>query len=502
MKRIEPMRVRSMCTALCMLLLGAAMAIAAEPEHDQARGRTLFLTGAAGASVPTAVVGAGNVTVPATAVPCASCHGRDGRGRTESGVAPPDITREALMRPARRGVAPGRLRPAYTESLLIRAVTMGIDTGGNRLDPVMPRFGLSLSDAAALVAYLMRLGSLAEPGLGDRSLVVGTVLRQGSTAMRQVLAAYVDEINRHGGLFGRQLVLQVKEPHVGETSGGAVARVAAANTVFALLAPMIARDEAAAVAAVDAGGVPTVGPLTQRVRAAPRSRYVFYLNGGVEAEGRALANFAASTLGSPAIVADGSVLGQAAAQAAVTALADVGSPPKPMRPGDADFSLVLAGGDPVLWFADRAPVRLAVTEPAGKQPTLLLPSALAGDLLASGASAPTYVAFATGPAEITPEAATELRTLVARNDMSPQNWTPQDRSRQRFALAAAKILIEALQRAGRDVTRERLVDTLERFQDYRTGLMPPVSFSASRHVGTDGVWIVPLAGGAAIWWNK
>jgi ABC-type branched-subunit amino acid transport system substrate-binding protein len=386
--------------------------------------------------------------------------------------------------------------------LLIRAITMGIDAGGDGLDPVMPRFALSLSDAADLVAYLKRLGNLPEPGLDDRSVVVGTVLRPGDSAMRLVLAAYLDEINRHGGLFGRQLVLQITEPPASETSGSVVARLAAADTVFALLAPVIAGDEAAAVGAVDAAGLPTIGPVTPRVRAAPRSRYVFYLNGGAEAEGRALASFAASTLGSPAIVADGSVVWQAAAQAAATALANAGPPPDPMRPNDPGVARALVGGGPVLWFADGALARSAVAELAGKRPTLLLPSALAGDLLVSGAPTPTYAAFASGPADITPQAATELHGLVAHDDVPPQDRSPQDRSAQRLALAAAKILIEALQRAGRDATRERLVDTLEGFQDYRTGLMPPVSFTPSRHVGTNGVWIVPLDGGAAIWWNK
>ncbi|MGB8842603.1 MAG: ABC transporter substrate-binding protein, partial [Aliidongia sp.] len=79
---------------------------------------------------------------------------------------------------------------------------------------------------------------------------------------------------------------------------------------------------------------------------------------------------------------------------------------------------------------------------------------------------------------------------------------PQDRAAQRQTLAAAKILIEALRRAGRDVTRERLIDALDGLQNYHTGLMAPVSFSASRHIGTEGVWIVPLDAGAPIWWDR
>jgi len=378
---------------------------------------------------------------------------------------------------------------------------MGVDASGNRLDPVMPRFRLSLADAADLVAYLKRLGGLPEPGLHDRSLVVGVVLRPGESDIRRVLAAYFDEINRSGGLFGRHLVLQVAEWGEDEAAGSAVARLAAADTVFALLAPMIAGDESRAVAAVDAGGVPTIGPITPRTHAAPRSRYVFYLTGGVEAEGRALAEFAARTHGTPAIVADASALWQGAARAAATALANTGTSPKPMLPDDPNVAVAIGGGGPVLWLAEGRLARSAVAGSAGK-PTLMLPSALADDLLAKGAPVPTYVAFASGPADLTSEAAAEFRVLAARGDGAPQGRSAREQSAQRFALVAAKVLVEALRRAGRAVTRERLVDAIEALRDYRTGLLPPVSFSPSQHVGTDGVWIVPLHGGAAIWWTK
>ena len=303
--------------ALCMPAL-AAMASVTELE----RGQKLFLTGDAGKSATKAMVGAGNVSVPASSIPCASCHGRDGRGRKEGGVMAPDIIGDSLMRPVRRDAPARRSRPAYTEPLLVRAITMGLDAGDNRLDPVMPRFELSTSDAADLVAYLKQLGTAPEPGVGNGSLVLGTVLRPGGSAIRTVLAVSFDAINRRGGLFGRHLVLRVTEPYDGEAFGVAVARLADSGTVFALLAPMIAGEEVAAVAAVNAAGIPTIGPLTPRVRAAPSSRYVFYLNGGLEAEASSLAGFAASTFGPPVIVDDGTPLWRSVADMAVTALAD------------------------------------------------------------------------------------------------------------------------------------------------------------------------------------
>src|ERR1700722_10798804 len=139
--------------AAFLLFCSGALAAGDVAKQEDA-GRALFLTGRIDGPPPYATVGTGDVTVPATAVPCASCHGRDGRGRAERGVVPPNITWPMLSASDNR---PGRQRPPYSETLVIRAITMGIDAGGNRIDPTMPRFRLSMADAAALLAYIERL---------------------------------------------------------------------------------------------------------------------------------------------------------------------------------------------------------------------------------------------------------------------------------------------------------------------------------------------------------
>ena len=383
--------------------------------------------------------------------------------------------------------------------MLIRAITMGIDAGGNRLDPIMPRFQLSLVDAAALLAYIKRLGALPEPGLDSHTLVLGTVLGPRDTAAGSAMSAYVARINQDGGLFARQLELRIEQPAAGESPDRAIVRLINTRTVFALLAPAIGGDEPDAVAAVDADGLPTVGPLTQSSEAARRSRYVFYLNGGVEAEARALAGFAATLPGSPSIADGGSPRWHSAALAAAATLSAAGGTQTPLRPDDP---ALLSSRGPILWFAEAEPehdkLRTSKLQtPMGVQTALLLPSALAADALAHGAPAHTWVAFTTGPPDVTVGAAAEYRDLASRYHL-PSDRQPE----QRQALAAAKIMVEALRRAGHQITRERLVEALESLQDFHTGLIPPVSYSATRRIGADGVWIVPLGGGKPIWWDR
>jgi Periplasmic binding protein len=441
------------------------------PSEEEAAGRALFLTGRTNQSEPYAIIGAADVKVRATAIPCASCHGRDGHGKAERGIVPPNITWPALSAPYGE---PGRHRPPYSDATVVRAVTMGLDAGGNRLDPVMPRFQLAATDAASLLAYLKRLGTLPEPGLNEHRLTLGIVLDPDDREAGPLLSAYFGNLNHDGGVFGRQLELRIEHPPPGEGSGRTTAQLINSDTIFTVLAPEIAGDERAAVEAADADGMPVVGPLTPDVQTAPRSRYVFYLNGGMAAEARALAGFAATLPGSPSINDDG-VSGWHAAAAAL---------PQPAHTDNRG---------PILWFARRPPDQ----NDLATRTAILMPGVLAPSVLSNGAPLPTWLAYASGPPDFTPDAATEYRALAEGQDL-PIEPGP----RQRHALAAAKIIVEALRRSGRDVSRERLIDALETIQDFHTGLVPPVSFSTTRRIGSDGAWIVPLNGGEPIWWDR
>jgi ABC-type branched-subunit amino acid transport system substrate-binding protein len=53
---------------------------------------------------------------------------------------------------------------------------------------------------------------------------------------------------------------------------------------------------------------------------------------------------------------------------------------------------------------------------------------------------------------------------------------------------AAKVLIEALRRAGPQPDTERVVDTLESMHDYDMGLGATITFSRSEHQGSHKVW--------------
>jgi len=58
----------------------------------------------------------------------------------------------------------------------------------------------------------------------------------------------------------------------------------------------------------------------------------------------------------------------------------------------------------------------------------------------------------------------------------------------------ARVLVEGLQRAGADLTREGFVDAIESIKDYVLGLDLTISFSPSDHQGMERVYFTRLAG--------
>ena len=61
-----------------------------------------------------------------------------------------------------------------------------------------------------------------------------------------------------------------------------------------------------------------------------------------------------------------------------------------------------------------------------------------------------------------------------------------------FSYSAASIAIEGLKRAGKRVSREKVITALESLYDFDAGLGNPVSFGSSRRIGIRGAYMVKL----------
>ena len=480
----------------CLLLASTDPASAEPPDPAQAAGRTLFVAGTGTGGAIVATLGAGQVAVPASSVPCASCHGRDGRGRPEGAIVPPNITGPTLGAPV---VRPGSgERRAYDPAAIVRAVTLGIDVEGRPLDPIMPRYRLTLDDAAHLVRYLNTLGTGTEPGMTPDRLTLGTILPRADAPVGMLLRAFADRLDAAGGLFGRRV--EIVAAPAAASPAEAVRRLMAAQPVFALVAPWIAHDERAIADYADAEGVPMVGAETLLPDAAgPSQRYLFFLDGGVPAEAQALA-FEADRLGrAPAAVIEGAdPLAGSAATVAAAVFERAGTPALRRVLGAADTPATLvqalsqAGIGRILWLAPALDGFATAAAAASYRPALLAPAEFGAGRL-DGGPLPVVLAFRAGPADQAADALAAYRDLAAAYHLPDE-----DRPAQLRALVAIRLLVAALERAGRDVTRESLVTALETTSDFRSGLMPPLSYGPSRRIGSTGAWI--LQPGAAPDW--
>jgi len=534
---------------------------AARLTPAEARGKQLYLTGtspaghpitatlgeagagAAGtaaapgiAAAPTAAAagspGGDLVEVPASTLPCAGCHGRDGRGGREGGVRPSDLTWETLARPG-AGEADGRRHPPYDESLLVRAITLGIDPAGNRLHVAMPRYRLALQDAADLVAYLKRLGHDDDPGLTADAIALGVLLPGGdrpeaaaeAAAVRAVLEARFAQLDREGGVYGRRL-----EPHFARLPDPPAARAAALRELlareppFALVGAYLTGAEAEMAAAVAEAAVPLVGPLTPHPRQEfPLNRYVFYLTPGLAEQATALVEFAARQLprGDRTLVILRPAAGELADLAGVVAAAakqrgftsvetiaangadgaNGAAGSHGSDTGDDREARVMAragrlarGGETALLLLDSGRgVRelLLQAQAHGWRPLILLPASLPGEdafsVVPAALADRLFLSLPLLPPDRTPGGVSDYRRLAAAYPLPAHHVAAQV-----TALAAAEVLIEGLKRVGRDLSREQLISALERLYQFDAGLGTPVSFGPNRRVGALGAYVAAL----------
>lgn len=174
-----------------MKMLLVILLLAAPSRAQQlARGKQIYLRGESpSGKAITARVGSDDV--PASMLPCGSCHGTYGRGKAEGGVKPTDLTRLTT-----------------SKEMLKRAITMGLAADGRPLNAAMPRYQMSLQDADDLIAYLGILGSEPQPGVEADALRLGLVVRDAS--VREALSEAAARVNRDG-IYGRKLDLRFGE---------------------------------------------------------------------------------------------------------------------------------------------------------------------------------------------------------------------------------------------------------------------------------------------------
>jgi ABC-type branched-subunit amino acid transport system substrate-binding protein len=492
------------------LLLPGSPGLADNHAGSVPDGRLVFFKGERQSGEPlTANVGAAAIPVPATALPCAGCHGRDGQGRPEGGVRPSDITWFNLTKQYGGTTVMGRRYGAYDEDSFLRAVTGGIDSAGNPLDSSMPRYNISRRDARDLIAYLKVIQDDFDPGISSDAIVFGTLQPSVSSqarlgdAMVEVVRARLEEVNRQGGVYGKQLKLEVLPYEDRQSFIAQSNKMISGEQVFALVNVFSSTADEALIDMTESAQMPSIGPYTQFP--APidgRHFYSFYLHGGLDAQIAALAKRAAEQASGAAVY----VLyreGSGYAGIAENALAlfeenDFAAARAVPYAGNASQRLSdlvdpAANAEPVVLFlgASGDLAGLLDDKVLGQAPPrLYLPGFfVSGDILRLPAIYAKRLEMAYA---IVLDSGEGGRLLKFRQFMSRNQLAYNHLNARLYAYSATEILIEGAKRAGKRITRKKLVSAIEELYSFDAGLNRPVSFSSQRRTGLRGAYMVRL----------
>lgn len=452
--------------------------------------------------------------LPATSMPCVGCHGIDGKGRPEGGVIPSNITWSNLTKIYGHTHEDNRQHPPYDDDSLVRAISLGFDPAGNRMAVAMPRYRMSVGQMADLIAYLKKLEHDHDPGITDTTITIGTILpaadsrlaEQGQ-AVRQMLTAYFTDLNQRGGVFSRKIeLLAVDAASTPAETGNRTAAFLAHEEVFALVSPYIAGAENETTALAGTEEIPVIGPLTLLPRTSfPLNRQVFYLLSGLPEQARALLAFTAQhlKLRQPQMAVVHPQVMDEPVRAAIAAVEEECNKTGHLTAhrfsyGQAAGWKALAaqlkdsGSEAILFSGSSQDALLLLNECVRQRytPQILLFGLLLGPEVFS---APVefrqnlYAVFPALPTDQTPVGMQEYRALLEKNHLSMRH-APMQLS----ALAAARVLVEGLRRAGRELSREKLIAELEGFYELETGLIPRLTYGPNRRIGAAGAHVVRI----------
>ena len=504
-------RVRGAALALAVLLAGISqVASATDLNEAQQRGKQIYFEGTSprGSEI-TAVVGDEAALLPGSAMPCSSCHGSDGLGRPEGGVTPLDIRWTELVKTYGHVHHDGRRHPAFDDDSFIRSMIAGIDPANNPMDRSMPMYQMSSEDMADLVAYMKVLEFDLDPGVGDDTVRIATLLplsgRAGETgsAMRQVLEGYFNEINEQGGVFGRRIeLLTAPTGETAEVSLASLREIFDSEGIFALVGAYTIGLDDEILTLLRSDNVPMVGPFTLDPGDAYFDSAAFYLYAGLDQQARVLADRALADGAAPdKIMIVGPRIGRA--DGLVDAARDqIRKKDRENLPGVESYdgggfdavavakAIAESGTQAVIFLGAESEFDGLVRELANRVPVprvYLLSSLISRPLadLPAVFDQRVFLAYPTLSSDITARGRQEYQELA-----STYSWESDHIQARLAALAAAKLFVEGLRKAGRDLSRVRLVEGLESLYAFETGVTPRLSYGPNRRIGARGAHVV------------
>lgn len=355
---------------------------------------------------------------------------------------------------------------------------------------------------ASLLCLGMRLAIAADPGVEKDVLRIGaflplqSALAAGATQYRAGADAYFRSVNDAGGVNGRKIDWVVENDSYNPQQAVAVTKkMIDRDGVFAIVSTLGTATGLAVLPLLEQRNVPGINlsgasPLLSE----PKTKNLFGLVPSGAAQGRSLAKYATGPFASKKIGVffQNDQLGKDMRDGVVAELKSAGLTPVAETsyvPTDVDvsaqaLSLKQAGAEVVIMAAIPKQGSLFLQEMAklGWSPKIVAATMMSDPITPSLAGKPlegTVIGVITAiPSNPDPKLQAVNQLIKKYHpEVEPGYWSY-------LGYAGAAVFVEAARKAGPDLTREKLISTLEQMKDIDVAVMPPLSFSPDNHSGS------------------
>ena len=373
---------------------------------------------------------------------------------------------------------------------------------------------------ALLLAILSWVGGVlaGEVGVTDSTILIGmTAPFSGPSGaygldMKTVINAYFRQINDAGGIHGRRLDLRaIDDGYETERTLVNTRNLIAQEKVFALLASYGSSPTTAAMNEVfGIARVPLVGTISgaDSIRQSPKDnpnyRYMFNVRASYANETEAIVNQLTS-LGfkNIAVLYQNDGFGKSGLDGVVAALKKHGQAPSAVATVERNSVDV---GQAVQTIAKANPQAVIMV-------TLYKPTAAFVRAMRKIGQTPQFMTLSPVGADLLVQELGDEARGIGISQVMPYPWndaTPIVREYQRLlgpngkpsyygleAYAMAKLLVDAIRKTGKDLTREKFIATLENMQNHDLGGYR-VSYSANDRLGSRFVDLTVVGSGGRV----
>jgi ABC-type branched-subunit amino acid transport system substrate-binding protein len=356
--------------------------------------------------------------------------------------------------------------------------------------------------AAGAGAAAMPRFAFAEPGITKDKILLGSFLplqsglAAGATQMKEGCDAYFRSVNEAGGVNGRKIEWIVEnDSYNPQQTAAVVKKLVDRDEVFAMVSTLGTVTALAVLPFLAQRGVPIVNPAGgHKLLNKPTDKNVFGILPLSSEIGESMAEFAVDKLGAKrvAIFFQNDQFGKDQRDGAVEALKKLKLTPvaeSSYVPSDVDVSaqaVALKQANPDVVILAVIPKHGALfakeAQRLGWKPKMVGHNTMADpvvlDLVGPEPLEGIYVNLMTAVASMDKPAVKKANELLAKYYPNTKpGYYPY------LGMAGGIIIVEAMKRAGSDLTRAKLITALEGLGHFETGVLPPIDWSASYHGG-------------------